>query len=69
MDDNDCDGVRSWEDCDDNDPNNTNSNMDDNDCDGVRSWEDLMISPNNTNITPWEDMIMIKQYQFNMDDY
>ena len=50
MDDNDCDGVRSWEDCDDNDPNNTNNNMDDNDCDGVRSWEDCDDNdPNNTN--------------------
>ena len=43
MDDNDRDGVRSWEDCDDNDPNNTNNNMDDNDCDGWGPGRIVMI--------------------------
>ena len=52
MDDNDCDGVRSWEDCDDNDPNNTNYNMDDNDCD-LKIMGGLYDNDPNNIITIW----------------
>ena len=54
--------LKSWEDCDDNDPNNTNSNMDDNDCDGVRSWEDLINDPNNI-IPTWMITIVIRSWE------
>ena len=47
MDDNDCDGVRSWEAWDIR-SKQYQFNMDDNDCDGVRSWEDCDDNDNNT---------------------
>ena len=50
MNDADCDGVPTNEDCDDNDPFNTNSNVNDADCDGVPTSEDCDDNdPFNTN--------------------
>ncbi|PWH81400.1 hypothetical protein DIS18_14825, partial [Algibacter marinivivus] len=45
----DCDGVPTSEDCDDNDPNNTNSNVNDADCDGVPS--DIDCDDNDDTVT------------------